>query len=62
MVRHPYHRADKPETTEEGGGSIRITIPATIRDALDLEAGEKPERVEFDMDTREFAMQFETEA
>lgn len=57
MARHPYPSRNKPETTEEGG-SVRITIPSGVRDALELEAGEEPESVEFDPDDREFSMQF----
>lgn len=53
-------RENTPWTTTEGG-STRITIPAGVRDALGLEAGEEPDEVRFDSEEREVAFRFESE-
>ncbi|WP_338904328.1 hypothetical protein [Salinibaculum marinum] len=42
----------------ERGGSMVYTIPRSIVDELELEAGEEPEVVEWDDDEREVTLSF----
>lgn len=58
MSTHPVPGDDTPQITEEGGGSTRITIPAPVRDELDLEGGEEPAAVKYNPDTRRVAFEF----
>lgn len=56
MSRHPYPGDNLPSTCDESG-SIRITIPKGIRDALELGEDEQPEYY-YDTDEREVALRF----
>jgi hypothetical protein len=49
--------ANKPVVTDSGG-SKRISIPANIVAGLDIEAGEEPDRIEYDEDNREVTFRF----
>jgi len=60
MSTHPVPGDDHPAVTGEGG-SARITIPAGVRDELDLQPGDQPTEIEYNPDEGEVVFSFSPE-